>query len=85
MVANLTTPLIGVVSTAAIGRLGEATCSAGSRWRRWCSTACSGCSAFLRMGTVAFTAQALGAGERREQRAMLVRGFIVAGIDRHSR
>ena len=45
MVANLTTPLIGIVSTTAIGRLGEPRCSAASRWRRCCSTACSGCSA----------------------------------------
>ena len=35
---------------------------------------------FLRMGTVAFTAQALGAGETRELRALLVRGFAVAAL-----
>ncbi len=36
--------------------------------------------AFLRMSTVAFTAQSLGAGETAELRAILVRGFIVAAI-----
>src|SRR6266478_945874 len=36
--------------------------------------------AFLRMSTVAFTAQSLGAGESMELRAILVRGFIVAGL-----
>jgi len=36
--------------------------------------------AFLRMSTVAFTAQSLGAGETRELHAILVRGLIVAGI-----
>src|SRR5215470_15002802 len=36
--------------------------------------------AFLRMGTVAFTAQSLGAGETKELHAILVRGLIVAGI-----
>jgi MATE family multidrug resistance protein len=35
---------------------------------------------FLRMSTLAFTAQALGAGETRELTAILMRGFIVAGL-----
>jgi MATE family multidrug resistance protein len=35
---------------------------------------------FLRMGTVAFTAQSLGAGETSELPAILVRGFIVAAV-----
>jgi multidrug resistance protein, MATE family len=34
MVANLTTPLIGIVSTIAIGRLGDATLLGGSPWRQ---------------------------------------------------
>ena len=33
---------------------------------------------FLRMGTVAFTAQALGAGEVHEQRAVLTRALLIA-------
>jgi multidrug resistance protein, MATE family len=36
--------------------------------------------AFLRMGTVAFTAQSLGAGETGELRAHLARGLVVAAI-----
>lgn len=36
--------------------------------------------AFLRMSTVAFTAQSLGAGERHELRAILVHGLIVAAL-----
>src|SRR6266850_805066 len=36
--------------------------------------------AFLRMSTVAFTAQSLGAGETTELRAILARGFIVAAL-----
>jgi multidrug resistance protein, MATE family len=35
---------------------------------------------FLRMSTVAFTAQSVGAGETTELRAILVRGFIVAAL-----
>jgi len=69
MIANLTTPLIGIVSTTAIGRLGDATLLAASRWRRSSSTACFWLFAFLRMSTVAFTAQSLGSGESHETRA----------------
>ena len=36
--------------------------------------------AFLRMGTVAFAAQALGAGEMLELRAVFVRGLVVAAL-----
>jgi MATE family multidrug resistance protein len=36
--------------------------------------------AFLRMGTIALTAQALGAGETQEIRAMLLRGLMLAAV-----
>jgi len=36
--------------------------------------------AFLRMSTLAFTAQALGAGELQEIRALLVRGLVIAAL-----
>jgi MATE family multidrug resistance protein len=36
--------------------------------------------AFLRMSTVAFTAQALGAVDEEEIRALLVRGLIIAAL-----
>ena len=36
--------------------------------------------AFLRMSTTAFTAQSLGSGQTQELRAILLRGFIVAGL-----
>ena len=38
--------------------------------------------AFLRMGTVALTAQALGAGDVAEERATLFRALLVAAGDR---
>jgi MATE family multidrug resistance protein len=38
MVANLTTPLLGIVGTAVIGRLGQAHLIVPSPSRRWCST-----------------------------------------------
>ena len=80
MVANLTTPLIGIVSTIAIGRLGDATLLGGVAIASVIFDCLFWLFAFLRMGTVAFTAQALGAGELPEIRAQLVRGLIIAAL-----
>ena len=80
MVANLTTPLIGIVSTTAIGRLGDATLLGGVAMASVLFDCLFWLFAFLRMSTVAFTAQSIGAGEKRELRAILVRGFIVAAV-----
>jgi MATE family multidrug resistance protein len=80
MVANLTTPLIGIVSTTAIGRLGDAALLGGVAMASVLFDCLFWLFAFLRMSTVAFTAQSLGAGETQELRAILVRGFIVAGL-----
>ena len=80
MVANLTTPLIGIVSTIAIGRLGEATLLGGVAIASVIFDCLFWLFAFLRMSTVAFTAQALGAGEPQEIRALLVRGLVVAAL-----
>lgn len=80
MVANLTTPLIGVVSTTAIGRLDDAAPLGGVAMASVIFDCLFWLFGFLRMSTLAFTAQALGAGETREQTVILVRGFIVAGL-----
>jgi MATE family multidrug resistance protein len=78
MIANLTTPLIGIVSTTAIGRLGDATLLGGVAMASVLFDCMFWLFAFLRMSTVAFTAQSIGASETQELRAILVRGFIVA-------
>ncbi|MCK1386079.1 MATE family efflux transporter [Bradyrhizobium sp. 21] len=80
MVANLTTPLIGVVSTTAIGRLDDAALLGGVAMASVIFDCLFWLFGFLRMSTLAFTAQALGAGETRELTAIVVRGFIVAGL-----
>jgi len=80
MVANLTTPLIGIVSTTAIGRLGDATPLGGVAMASVLFDCMFWLFGFLRMSTVAFTAQSLGAGETHELRAILLRGLIVAAI-----
>ena len=78
MVANLTTPLIGIVATIAIGRLGDPAQLGGMALTSVIFDCLFWLFAFLRMGTVALTAQALGAGETQEVRAMLLRGLMVA-------
>jgi MATE family multidrug resistance protein len=78
MVANLTTPLIGIVSTIAVGRLGDATLLGGVAMASVIFDCLFWLFGFLRMSTVAFTAQALGAGETHELRALLPRGLAVA-------
>src|SRR3979490_2432007 len=80
MVANLTTPLIGIVSTIAIGRLGDATLLGGVAIPSVVFDCLFWLFGFLRMSTLAFTAQSLGAGETQELRAHLVRGFVVAAL-----
>lgn len=61
MLANLTTPLLGVVATAAIGRLGDATLLGGAAIAAVIFDCLFGLLSFLCMGTIAFTAQALDA------------------------
>jgi MATE family multidrug resistance protein len=80
MVANLTTPLIGIVSTSAIGRLGDAAMLGGVAMASVLFDCVFWLFGFLRMSTVAFTAQSLGAGETTELRAILLRGLIVAAL-----
>ena len=80
MVANLTTPLIGIVSTIAIGRLGDATLLGGVAIASFIFECLIWLFAFLRMSTVAFAAQSLGAGEMLELRAVFVRGLVVAAL-----
>ena len=80
MIANLTTPLIGIVSTIAIGRLGDATLLGGVAIASVIFDCLFWLFAFLRMSTLAFTAQALGAGETQELGALLLRGFAVAAL-----
>src|ERR1700756_1516864 len=80
MVANLTTPLIGVVSTTAIGRLDDAAMLGGVAMASVIFDCLFWLFAFVRMSTTAFAAQSLGAGQTTELRVILVRGFIVAAI-----
>jgi MATE family multidrug resistance protein len=76
--ANLTTPLLGVVGTAVIGNLGEAHLLGAVAISAVVFDSIFWLFGFLRMGTVALTAQALGARDRPEQDAVLARALMVA-------
>ena len=78
--SNATTPLLGVVATAAIGRLGQAHVLGAVAIASIVFDCLFWLFGFLRMGTVALTAQALGAGDRAEERATLVRALLLAGL-----
>lgn len=80
MVAHLSTPLLGFVDAAVIGRLGEAAllgaiaaCAVIFDFMFWGF-------GFLRLGTAGLTAQAVGAGDREEQVATLQRALVVACV-----
>ncbi len=80
MIANLTTPLIGIVSTTAIGRLGEAAMLGGVAMASVIFDCLFWLFAFLRASTLAFTAQSLGAGETDEILMVLIRGLALAAL-----
>ncbi len=80
MLANVTTPFIGVVSTIAIGHLGDAAALGGVAVASVIFDCLFWLFAFLRAGTLAFTAQALGAGDAPEIRGQLVRGLALATL-----
>jgi MATE family multidrug resistance protein len=76
--AHLTTPLLGIVGTAIIGQLGEAHLLGAVAVSAVVFDCIFWLFAFLRMGTVALTAQALGGADVVEQRAVLGRALFMA-------
>ena len=76
--ASATTPLLGVVATAVIGRLGEAHTLGAVAMSSVVFDCLFWLFAFLRMGTVALTAQALGSGDVAEERTTLLRALLLA-------
>lgn len=78
--ANITVPLLGLVDTAVIGRLGEAAPIGAVGVGAAILSAFYWIFGFLRMGTTGLAAQARGAGDLPEASAILKRGFVVAGI-----
>lgn len=77
--AHLTTPLLGVVDAAVVGRLGSAALLGGVALASIIFDMLFWVFGFLRMGTVGLAAQAVGRRDAVEERAVLARGLLVAG------
>ena len=78
ILSNITLPLLGAVDTAVVGHLGDPVyLGAVSIGALIFATLYFGCN-FLRMGTTGLTAQALGADDHDELRAVLARALIIA-------
>lgn len=78
ILSNLTLPLLGAVDTAVVGHLGEPHyLGAVSIGALIFATLYFGCN-FLRMGTTGLTAQAFGARNDDEIRAVLARALVIA-------
>ncbi|MFG1477613.1 MATE family efflux transporter [Xanthobacter sp. V4C-4] len=78
-VAHLTTPLLGVVDAAVVGRLGDAALLGGVALAAVVFDMLFWGFGFLRMGTVGLAAQAVGRRDGVEQRAVLARALLIAG------
>lgn len=74
MVANLSTPIVGLVDTAVVGRTGGAEDLAAVALGALIFNFLYWAVGFLRMGTTGLTAQAAGSGDEREVAALLLRG-----------
>jgi len=78
IVSNLSTPLLGAVDTAVVGRLPDAAYIGGVAIGAVIFSFLFWGFGFLRMGTTGFTAQAFGAGDMEELRATLLRPLLLA-------
>ena len=77
---GLSTPLLGIVDTAVIGQLGDASLIGAVAVGALIFTFLFWAFGFLRMGTTGLTAQAYGANHASEIRAALGRALLIAGI-----
>lgn len=78
IIANITTPLLGLVDTAITGHLGSDTFIAAIAVGSSMFNLLYWIFAFLRMGSSGLTAIATGRGDAREQALILYRGALVA-------
>ena len=76
--AYLSTPLLGLIDTAVIGQLGDAALLGGIALGGVLFDIVFTSFNFLRAGTTGLTAQASGAGDGEEERAVLFRAVLLA-------
>ena len=80
VLSNATVPLIGLVDTGVIGRMGAAAPLGAVGLGAVILATLYWIFGFLRMGTSGLAAQAHGAGDAAESSAILLRALIVAGM-----
>lgn len=78
MVAFLSTPMVGLVATAVVGQLRDEVLVGGVALAAVVFDVVFVTFNFLRGATTGFTAQAMGAGDRREEQRMLASGLAIA-------
>jgi MATE family multidrug resistance protein len=76
--ASLSTPVVGAVSTAVIGQLGDAALIGGIAVAAVLFDILFATFNCLRGGTTGLTAQAMGSGDRAEEGCILLRALLVA-------
>ncbi|HQZ05119.1 MAG TPA: MATE family efflux transporter [Burkholderiaceae bacterium] len=79
MLSNVSTPLLGMVDTAVVGRIPDPAYIGAVAVGSLIFTFLFWAFGFLRMGTTGLTAQALGAGDNEELVASLGRSLLIAG------
>lgn len=78
--AYLSTPLLGLVDTAVVGRLGDPAIIGGLAVGSVIISLIFTTFNFQRSGTTGLAAQAVGAGDEKEKQAILMRALLLAGV-----
>jgi len=79
VLSNATVPILGAVDTGVVGQMGVAAPIGAVGMGAVILSATYWIFGFLRMGTTGLAAQARGAGESAEMRALLIRGLMLGG------
>ncbi len=79
VLSNATVPILGAVDTGVVGQMGQAAPIGAVGIGAVVLSAIYWIFGFLRMGTTGLAAQARGAGDAAETRALLMRGLLLGG------
>lgn len=79
VLSNATVPLLGAVDTGVVGQIGQPAPIGAVGLGAIILTSVYWMFGFLRMGTVGLAGQALGAGDRAEVAALLIRALMIGG------
>lgn len=80
MFAHISTPLVNLVATGVVGQLGDGALIGGVALAAVIFDVLFTTFNFLRGATTGFTAQAYGAGDRRQEQRMLLGGLLTAAV-----